>query len=63
MAEAESVARHFGRSLLLLDTRKGSEAEQLFTSIGYLRFGEVPGYGRSADGSLHTTTFFFRQLT
>jgi acetyltransferase len=63
MAEVESVARRLGRTLLLLDTRKGSEAEQLFAALGYHRFGEVAGYARSADGSLHTTVFFHRQLT
>jgi len=62
MAEAESAARCLGRTLLVLDTRKGGEAEKLFASIGYMRIGEVPEYARSGDGSLHTTVFFYRQL-
>jgi GNAT superfamily N-acetyltransferase len=62
MAEAESAARRLGLTLLVMDTRKGGDAEKLCDSLGYVRFGEVPGYARSADGSLHTTVFYYRQL-
>jgi len=62
MAAAESTARKLGRTLLIMDTRKGGEAEKLCESLGYVRFGAVPGYARSADGTLHTTSFFYRQL-
>ena len=62
MAAVESTAREMGRTLLVMDTRKGGEAERLCESSGYIRFGEVPGYARSGDGKLHTTVFFYRQL-
>jgi GNAT superfamily N-acetyltransferase len=62
MAEVESTARRLGRTLLLMDTRKGGEAEKMCESLGYVRFGEVPNYARSNDGQLHTTVFFYRQL-
>lgn len=62
MLELEAVARRLGRTLLVMDTRKGGEAEKLFESLGYVRYGEVPGYARSATGQLHTTMFFYRQL-
>jgi acetyltransferase len=62
MAELESIARKLGRTVLIMDTRKGGDAEKLCESLGYLRFGEVPNYTRSADGQLHTTAFFYRQL-
>jgi GNAT superfamily N-acetyltransferase len=62
IAEGEATARRIGRTLLVMDTRKGGEAEKLCASLGYVRFGEVPGYARSGDGSLHTTVFFYRQL-
>jgi hypothetical protein len=45
-----------------MDTRQGGEAEKMCEALGYVRFGEVPGYARSSDGSLHTTVFFYRQL-
>ena len=62
MAELEATARRLGRTLLVMDTRKGGEAEKMCESLGYVRFGEVPNYARSADGQLHTTVFFYRQL-
>jgi hypothetical protein len=54
--------RRLSRTLLVMDTRKGGEAEKLCESLGYIRYGEVPGYARSANGQLHTTVFFYRQL-
>ena len=62
MAEVESSARRLGRTLLLMDTRKGGEAEKMCESLGYTRFGEVPGYARSGNGQLHTTVFFYHRL-
>jgi acetyltransferase len=62
MLELESTARGLGRTLLVMDTRQGGEAEKMCESLGYLRYGEVPGYARSGDGRLHTTVFFYRQL-
>jgi hypothetical protein len=62
MVELESTARRLGRTLLVMDTRQGGEAEKMCESLGYVRYGEVPGYARSGDGRLHTTVFFYRQL-
>ena len=62
MQEAEAAAGRLGRTLLVMDTRKGGAAEKLCDSLGYVRFGEVPNYARSGDGTLHTTVFFYRQL-
>jgi len=62
MVEMERIARQLGRTLLVMDTRKGGEAEAMCQSLGYVRFGEVPNYARSGDGRLHTTAFFYRQL-
>jgi len=62
MAEVERTARRLGRTLLVMDTRKGGEAEKMCEALGYIRFGEVPEYARNPDGRLHTTVFFYRQL-
>jgi acetyltransferase len=62
MSELEAVAQRLGRTLLVMDTRKGGEAEKMCESLGYVRYGEVPNYARSANGQLHTTVFFYRQL-
>ena len=62
MAEVERTARQLGRTLLVMDTRKGGEAEKMCEALGYVRFGDVPNYARNSDGRLHTTAFFYRQL-
>jgi GNAT superfamily N-acetyltransferase len=62
MSEVESTARRLGRTLLLMDTRKGGEADRMCESLGYVRFGEVPKYARSENGRLDTTAFFYCAL-
>ncbi|MBN8731825.1 MAG: GNAT family N-acetyltransferase [Acidobacteria bacterium] len=62
MTEAEAAARAAGCTLMLMDTRKGGEADQLCQKLGYEAYGEVPGYARSGNGELHTTVFYFRKL-
>lgn len=62
MTEAESAARAAGCTLMLMDTRKGGEADQLCQKLGYEAYGEVPGYARSGNGELHTTVFYYRKL-
>ena len=62
LAELENVARTRGITLILMDTRKGGDAEKLCDMLGYTRWGEVPGYARSANGELHTTVFYYHRL-
>ena len=62
MSEVESTARRLGRTLLLMDTRKGGEAEKMCQSLGYIRYGEVPRYARSGNGQLDPTVFFYHQV-
>ena len=62
MLEVEAEVVRLGRTLLVLDTRKGDPSEALYHSIGYLEAGAIPSYARSADGSLHTTVFFYKEL-
>jgi acetyltransferase len=56
------AARASGRSLLLLDVRTGDAAERLYRTLGFVRFGRVPGHARSPDGRLADTTFYYLQL-
>lgn len=58
--EEAAVAR--GITLLLMDTRKGGEAEAMCEALGYTRWGEVPDYARSGNGELHTTVFYYRRI-
>ena len=62
MLEVEARARSLGRTLLLMDTRKGGEAEKMCESLGYIRYGEVPQYARSGNGELDASVFFYHQL-
>ena len=62
MEEIERVARADGRTLLVLDTRQGEPSEALYDTLGYVRAGVIPGYARSADGTLHATVVFYKTL-
>ena len=63
MASVEDAARAAGRSLLVLDTRQGDPSEQLYSRVGYTPVGVIPQYARSASGELHSTVFFYKNLT
>jgi ribosomal protein S18 acetylase RimI-like enzyme len=63
MAAMEAEARRQGLELLVLDTRHGDAAERLYRSLGWQDAGVIPGYARGADGELHSTVFFYKQLT
>lgn len=62
MLRAETLARELRRTLLVLDTRCGDAAEQLYLQLGYRRAGVIPAYARSASGELHDTVFMYKQL-
>ena len=62
MRAAEDSARGAGRTLLVLDTVTGSDAERLYTRLGWHRCGAIPGYALWPRGGLCSTTVFFREL-
>ena len=62
LAAIEDVARREGRTLLVLDTISGSEADRLYRSLGWTEVGSVPNYAAMPDGALAPTTFFYREL-
>jgi GNAT superfamily N-acetyltransferase len=62
MRAAEAAARDAGRTLLVLDTVTGSDAERLYSRLGWQRVGEIPGYALFPQGGLCSTTVFYRQL-
>jgi len=62
MAEVEELARSHGRTLLVLDTREGDPAEELYLKLGYVRSGRIPAYARNASGTLDATLIFYRLL-
>lgn len=62
MARVETAAREHGRSLLVLDTKTGDAAEQLYRKIGYDTAGIIPGYALDSQGIPHATTILYRRI-
>jgi GNAT superfamily N-acetyltransferase len=62
MRAAEQTARACGKTLLVLDTVTGSDADRLYTRLGWIRVGEIPGYALLPQGGLCGTTLFYRVL-
>jgi acetyltransferase len=60
MTAIEAEARTAGRTLLVLDTRRGDAAEVLYLKLGYVRAGIIPQYAQSANGALDDTVVFYR---
>ena len=63
MSAIEQAARQAGRTLLVLDTRLGDAAEQLYTRMSYTRVGVVPRFAMSSAGTLDATVIFYRELS
>lgn len=59
---AEQAARTAGRSLLVLDTVTGGDAERLYQRLQWRRVGEIPGYALWPRGGLCSTTYFYKTL-
>jgi GNAT superfamily N-acetyltransferase len=59
---AEATARECGKTLLVLDTVTGADAERLYQRLGWERVGEIPGYALMPRGGLCSTTVFYRNL-
>ncbi len=62
MRAAETTARDCGKSLLVLDTVTGGEAERLYERLGWKRVGVIPGYALFPQGGLCDTTVYYRNL-
>ncbi len=62
MRAAEAAALDAGRTLLVLDTVTGGDAERLYTRLGWRRCGEIPGYALWPQGGRCNTTVFYREL-
>ena len=58
----DAAARQRGRSVLVLDTVTGGDAERLYQQAGWSRVGEVPRYALMPDGAFCGTTFFYKHL-
>jgi GNAT superfamily N-acetyltransferase len=62
MAAIDEVAREEGKTVLVLDTVTGGDAERLYERAGWQRVGTIPKYALMPDGEPCATTFFYKQL-
>lgn len=62
MQEAERIAAAAGKTLLVLDTATGDNAERLYQRMNWVRVGVIPKYALYPDGRWTDTTIFFKEL-
>ena len=62
MGAAEQMGRDCGKTLLVLDTVTGSDAERLYARLGWMRVGTIPDYALLSHGGLWGTTLFYKAL-
>lgn len=54
--------RAAGKTILVLDTVTGGNAERLYERAGWQRVGVVPDYALMPDGAPCATTFFYKRI-
>lgn len=62
LAAVEACAREEGRTVLVLDTSTGSDAERLYQKGGWQHAGTIPLFARMPDGPLSGTSYYFKIL-
>jgi ribosomal protein S18 acetylase RimI-like enzyme len=63
MRHAEELSRVAGKTLLVLDTATGSDAERLYQRTGWTRVGVIPNYSLLPNGVFCGTTIFWKELS
>ncbi len=62
MRAIEDAARRHRRTLLVLDTVTGGDAERLYARLGWQRVGVIPDYALWPDGRFCDTTVFYKRI-
>lgn len=62
MSRVECTALSQGRTLLVLDTPAGTQAEAVWVHLDWQRVGEVPDFDSCAEGRLHSTARYYKRL-
>jgi GNAT superfamily N-acetyltransferase len=62
MQAGEAAALAAGRTVLVLDTATGSDAERLYQRMGWQRVGVVPDYALWPDGRMCATTYYTKAI-
>lgn len=60
--ELETFSREKGLRLLVLDTREGDVSELLYSKIGFVRVGVIPGFALSSNGDYDGTAIYYKRL-
>lgn len=60
MMQAEQLAWEKGLVLLVLDTRSGDVASDLYRSLGWQSAGSIPFYAQSVENTLDSTTYMYK---
>lgn len=62
MEAVEAEAARRGRTLLVLDTATGSEAEAIYPRFGWERVGVIPDYALWPGGGFCGTTLYYKRI-
>lgn len=62
MRAAEEAAAKAGKTVLVLDTVTGGDAERLYERVGWVKSGVIPNYALWPRGGFCDTTVFYKQL-
>ncbi len=62
MEEVEQASKRAGKTLLVLDTVTGGDAERLYRRLGWTKAGIIPNYAMFPDGAMCNTTIFWKDL-
>jgi GNAT superfamily N-acetyltransferase len=62
MRAAEDAARAAGKTLLVLDTATGGDAERLYVRLGWTFVGVIPDYALWPQGGLCNTSLYYHRL-
>lgn len=62
LKEIERIAVKAGKTLLVLDTATGSDAQRLYERLDWQIVGDIPNYALWPDGRICSTTFYYRML-
>jgi GNAT superfamily N-acetyltransferase len=63
MRAAEEAARMAGKSVLVLDTVTGGDAERLYERLGWTKSGVIPNYALWPKGGFCDTTVFYKLIS
>jgi len=62
MHALHDVARQYGRSLIVLNTRHGEPVEDFYKNLGYKKVGVIPGWTVGPAGERYDHVKMYKEL-